>query len=174
MKQNEVRSDLPITLEFRSKKPIGEQIYTQLLSMIRSQRIKTGDQLPTVRELAERLKINFNTVARAYRQLDREGLISTQQGRGTYILETGVPTGKSEVFDKEVFLAKVNAFLQAEANRSEISTADLWNVIANENKKRRSMGKTHPRRKKTFQRARWRRYTVQLDFLSRKQTRKQM
>jgi GntR family transcriptional regulator len=49
--------------------------------------LKQGDQLPTVRELAVELRINFNTVARAYRVLDESGLISTQRGRGTYIWE---------------------------------------------------------------------------------------
>ncbi|OJX48202.1 MAG: hypothetical protein BGO78_13095 [Chloroflexi bacterium 44-23] len=48
--------------------------------------LKPEDQLPTVRQLAKELKVNFNTVARAYRLLDEAGIISTQQGRGTYIL----------------------------------------------------------------------------------------
>jgi GntR family transcriptional regulator len=49
--------------------------------------LKLGDQLPTVRELATELRINFNTVGRAYRVLDESRLISTQRGRGTYIWE---------------------------------------------------------------------------------------
>ena len=49
--------------------------------------IQPGDQLPTVRHLAAELRVNFNTIARAYRLLDDAGVISTQQGRGTYILE---------------------------------------------------------------------------------------
>jgi len=49
--------------------------------------LKKDDQLPTVRQLATELRVNFNTVARAYRLLDEAGLISTQQGRGTYILD---------------------------------------------------------------------------------------
>jgi len=49
--------------------------------------LKPGDQLPTVRALASDLRVNFNTVARAYRILDDARIISTQQGRGTYILE---------------------------------------------------------------------------------------
>ena len=51
--------------------------------------LKPGDQLPTVRQMAAELRVNFNTVARAYRILDDLGLISTQQGRGTYIWEPG-------------------------------------------------------------------------------------
>ncbi|OGO75058.1 MAG: hypothetical protein A3K45_07395, partial [Chloroflexi bacterium RIFOXYC12_FULL_59_14] len=53
--------------------------------------LKPGDQLPTVRALALELRVNFNTVARAYRLLDEERLISTQQGRGTYITEIPPP-----------------------------------------------------------------------------------
>jgi len=49
--------------------------------------LKLGDQLPTVRELATELRINFNTVGRAYHVLDESRLISTQRGRGTYIWE---------------------------------------------------------------------------------------
>ena len=44
-------------------------------------------ELPTVRQLATELRVNFNTVARAYRHLDEAGLISTQHGRGTYVWE---------------------------------------------------------------------------------------
>jgi GntR family transcriptional regulator len=53
--------------------------------------LKPGDQLPTVRALASELRVNFNTVARSYRLLDEAGVISTQQGRGTYILEMPPP-----------------------------------------------------------------------------------
>jgi GntR family transcriptional regulator len=53
--------------------------------------LKPGDQLPTVRALASDLRVNFNTVARAYRILDEARIISTQQGRGTYITEIPPP-----------------------------------------------------------------------------------
>jgi GntR family transcriptional regulator len=53
--------------------------------------LKPGDQLPTVRALAQELRVNFNTVARAYRILDEARIISTQQGRGTYITEIPPP-----------------------------------------------------------------------------------
>jgi GntR family transcriptional regulator len=66
---------------------IYTQIVDQLRQMIHTGEIKVGDQLPTVREMAAELRVNFNTVARAYRILDESGLISTQKGRGTYIWE---------------------------------------------------------------------------------------
>lgn len=80
-------NELKFELDFRSGAPIYEQIVEQVRSRIESGKLSPGDQLPTVRQLALELRVNFNTIARAYRILDEAGLISTQQGRGTYILE---------------------------------------------------------------------------------------
>ena len=82
-----------INIEFQSGIPIYEQIAHQVLELIESGQLKPGDQLPTTRQLAVKLGINFNTVARAYRILDQGSVISTQQGRGTFILGEG---GKTE------------------------------------------------------------------------------
>lgn len=76
-----------IKLDFRSNEPIYLQIARQIEQMVVNSELKLGDQLPTVRELATELRINFNTVSRAYRLLDESRLISTQRGRGTYIWE---------------------------------------------------------------------------------------
>src|SRR5512135_2278705 len=59
----------------------------QVEQLVAKGELKLGAQLPTVRELATELRINFNTVGRAYRVLDETRLISTQRGRGTYIWE---------------------------------------------------------------------------------------
>jgi GntR family transcriptional regulator len=76
-------------------------VYLQLVEQIRQQvsvgDLQPGDQLPTVRQLAAELRVNFNTIARAYRILDEAGLISTQQGRGTYITETPAPAVLAEI-----------------------------------------------------------------------------
>ena len=80
-----------IHLDFRSGTPIYTQIVEQVKQQVVSGELKPGDQLPTVRALALELRVNFNTVARAYRLLDEAGIISTQQGRGTYILEVPPP-----------------------------------------------------------------------------------
>ncbi len=78
----------PITIDFRSGVPIYLQIMEQIRQKVASGELEQGDQLPTVRQLATDLRVNWNTVARAYRLLDEAGLISTQRGRGTYIWET--------------------------------------------------------------------------------------
>lgn len=79
---------LNLQLDFRSGVPIYVQIVEEIQQSLAAGQLKPGDQLPTVRQLASDIRVNFNTVARAYRMLDDAGLISTQQGRGTYILET--------------------------------------------------------------------------------------
>jgi len=78
---------LDIRLDFRSNIPIYLQVVEQVRQRMADGSLKKGDQLPTVRQLATELRINFNTIARAYRILDEERLISTQRGRGTYIWE---------------------------------------------------------------------------------------
>ncbi|GAB4419998.1 MAG: GntR family transcriptional regulator [Anaerolineales bacterium] len=80
-----------IHLDFRSHTPIYTQIVEQVKQQVVSGLLKPGDQLPTVRALALELRVNFNTVARAYRLLDEAGIISTQQGRGTFILDAPPP-----------------------------------------------------------------------------------
>ena len=79
---------MQIKIDFRSGEPIYIQIMEQVRQMVAMGELQQGDQLPTVRQMATELRVNFNTVARAYRTLDEAGLISTQQGRGTYIWET--------------------------------------------------------------------------------------
>jgi len=63
------------------------QLFDQVRQLVSARRLRPGDQLPTVRELAIELGVNFNTVARAYRLMARAGMVSAQRGRGTYILD---------------------------------------------------------------------------------------
>jgi GntR family transcriptional regulator len=89
-----------IHLDFRADDPIFMQIVHQIEALVAEGTLKPGDQLPTVRELAIDLRINFSTVARAYRILDEQRLISTQRGRGTYIEEPTVP-GRTQMKDNK-------------------------------------------------------------------------
>ncbi len=82
---------LMLQIDFRSGLPIYTQIVNQVQAQVAGGVLKPGDQLPTVRALAEELRVNVNTVARAYRILDEARIISTQQGRGTYITEIPPP-----------------------------------------------------------------------------------
>jgi GntR family transcriptional regulator len=80
-----------LEIDFRSGIPIYLQVVERIKERLAAGLLKPGDQLPTVRALATDLRVNFNTIARAYRIMDESGIISTQQGRGTYILEMPSP-----------------------------------------------------------------------------------
>jgi len=80
-----------LEIDFRSGIPIYLQVVERIKEHLAAGQLKPGDQLPTVRSLASDLRVNFNTIARAYRIMDDAGIISTQQGRGTYILEMPSP-----------------------------------------------------------------------------------
>ena len=79
--------DMPFhfQLDLRSGVPVYRQIMDQVLAGIASGRLVSGDQLPTVRQLAVDLSINPNTVIRAYRELEIRGFLDTHQGSGTFI-----------------------------------------------------------------------------------------
>jgi len=72
-------------LDLRSGVPIYRQIIDQVVGAIATGALAVGDQLPTVRQLAVDLAINPNTVIRAYRELELQGALETQQGSGTFI-----------------------------------------------------------------------------------------
>ncbi len=118
---------LILQIDFRSGLPIYTQIVNQMHTQIASGILKPGDQLPTVRALAEELRVNFNTVARAYRLLDEERIISTQQGRGTYITE--IPPPKvSEKLRRESLEALTQRYI-SEAMRLEFSKSEIRQML---------------------------------------------
>lgn len=75
-------------LDSRSGAPPYLQIVQQVKQALRLGMLNAGDQLPTVREVVDRLVINPNTVLKAYRELEREGLIVSRPGQGTFVLKT--------------------------------------------------------------------------------------
>lgn len=121
---------LILQIDFRSGLPIYTQIVNQVQSQIASGVLKPGDQLPTVRALAEELRVNFNTVARAYRILDEARIISTQQGRGTYITEIP-PPNVSEKLRRETLEALTQRYI-SEATRLEFSKSEIRQMIGDQ------------------------------------------
>ncbi len=83
----------PWTLEFHSGIPVYKQIIHRVEAAIAEGRLRKGDQLPTIRALHQKLNVNPNTVARAYRELEHLGLIATEHGSGCYVApQPEVPT----------------------------------------------------------------------------------
>jgi len=105
-----------------SNTPIYRQITDQVRMAVASGRLAVDDQLPSIRALAERLVINPNTVARAYADLSREGLIESRAGRGVFI------TRKRKMFTREEGWRRLEPLIDAaigEAMAMDFTHAEL-------------------------------------------------
>ena len=118
---------LLLQIDFRSGLPIYTQLVNQVQAQVVGGIVKPGDQLPTVRALAEELRVNFNTVARAYRILDEARIISTQQGRGTYITDVP-PPDVTEKLRRESLEALTQRYI-SEAMRLGFSKSEISQMI---------------------------------------------
>ena len=77
-----------ISIDARDRTPIYAQLERGLRAAIAAGRLRLGDQLPTVRQLAVDLRINANTVARVYSDLERAGVLETRRGVGSFVSTT--------------------------------------------------------------------------------------
>ena len=102
--------------------PVYRQIIDQILGGIASGALSPGDQLPTVRQLAVDLAVNPNTVVRAYRELEIRGVLSTQQGVGTFITTLPVKPGDAE---RQRQLDQLVGSLMARAGSAGFSADDI-------------------------------------------------
>lgn len=75
-----------LTIDLESPLPLADQIVRALRRAIAEGRLTVGDELPTVRQLAADLGVNFNTVARGYRSLEASGLVRSMRGRGSWVV----------------------------------------------------------------------------------------
>lgn len=87
---------LQITVNQGDGTPIYYQLLRQIKHMIATGRLATGDELPSVRVLAQQLVVNPNTVVRAYRELESAGLIFTRRGSGTFVSDGHTPYSSDE------------------------------------------------------------------------------
>jgi GntR family transcriptional regulator len=133
---------LAIDVDLRSHVPIYIQIVERVGHLVATGVLQAGDQLPTVRQLATDLRVNFNTVARAYRLLDEAGVISTQQGRGTYVLE-GLSTGQAEELRQAALEGLVRSFLDG-ASRMAFRPAEVEEEVRRQIERWRRAGSPPP------------------------------
>lgn len=127
MEQEWYKQLMHIQIDFRSGTPIYIQITDQVRRQVESGDLRPGDQLPTVRQLATELRVNFNTVARAYRLLDEAGLISTQQGRGTYIWESTPPEAAQQLHQRG--LEALSSRFLAQAYRLGFTPEEVLSMV---------------------------------------------
>jgi GntR family transcriptional regulator len=89
--------------------PFYRQVIDQILAGIATGALAPGEQLPTVRTLAVELQVNLNTVAKAYKELEIRGVLTTQQGSGTYVAPVQVE--RDEVERRRLVVQLVDEFL---------------------------------------------------------------
>lgn len=81
-------------LNYKSGKPVYLQLVDQVKAAVASGRARGGDSLPSIRPLAEDLRLNRNTIAKAYAELERQGVIETLAGKGCFITDQASPLRK--------------------------------------------------------------------------------
>jgi len=121
--------------------PLYVQLMEQLKHAIETGAIRAGEQLPSVRQMAEELMINPNTVARAYRELEHEGVIELKHGAGAFIRELIVP--------REKLMQKAHAIVKSALDQLEsfdLTEDEMRRLLENELASRRA-GR---RRRKTY------------------------
>jgi GntR family transcriptional regulator len=125
-----------ITISLHSSIPLHDQLVGELRRLLATGKLAVGDELPPVRQLANDLGINLNTVARAYRELTDDGLLASVRGRGTIVIDTtSRPRGKPLEDRKRIeqFLAsalndaKLAGFSEKETRTMiDIHMARIW------------------------------------------------
>src|SRR5690348_14214855 len=101
---------LEISVTTGSTTPIYRQILDQICRAVATEKLAPGEQMPSVRALAEQLVINPNTVARTYADLIREGVLEAQKGKGVFVAR------RRAVFTKTERLRRLDAVLEALVN----------------------------------------------------------
>ncbi len=119
-----------LRVDARDPMPIYAQLDRRIRSAIAAGRLQPGEQLPTVRQLAVDLRINANTVARVYAQLERDGVLQTRRGVGSFIAE---PTARAAQLGDDVRHESLQRLIQgllAEAGSLGFSTEDVMAALA--------------------------------------------
>ncbi len=105
------------TIDASDPTPIYAQLERAIRAEIVAGRLSGGSQLPTVRQLAVDLRVNANTVAKVYSELERAGVLSTQRGVGTFVRETAEPhAARASAQDRERALHQMTDRLLADAH----------------------------------------------------------
>ncbi len=102
--------------------PIYVQIVNQVKYLVSSGRLSAGEELPPIRSLAEKLVVNPNTVARAYRELESAGIVEKRRTAGTYVSDQGSPLARRERL--KILTERIDALL-ADARQMDIAFEDV-------------------------------------------------
>jgi GntR family transcriptional regulator len=117
-------------VEYHSGIPVYRQIINQACAAVAAGTFKRGDQLPTIRVLSERLNVNPNTVAKAYRELELKGIIVSERGSGSFI-QAKPPAPEAK--EKKARLKNLYHRLLADAASSGLTESELLSFIKERN-----------------------------------------
>jgi GntR family transcriptional regulator len=106
--------------------PIYLQIVNQVKYLVAAGRLAPGEEIPPIRTLAEQLVVNPNTVAKAYHELEREGVVTKKHGSGTYISDNGSPLARRERL--RILTQRIDALL-AEARHMDVSLKEVVELV---------------------------------------------
>ena len=115
-----------IHIDARDGVPIYLQVVQQVRNLVASGKLAPGDELPPIRVLAEQLVINPNTVAKAYKELESQGIVEKRRTAGTYVADNPSPLARRE---RLRMLGERIDQLLAEANQLNISQELVWKLI---------------------------------------------
>ena len=113
-------------LDLHSGVPVYRQLIDQVLASIAGGTLQAGDQLPTVRQVAVDLRINPNTVVRAYKELEIRAVLTTQQGTGTFIARPTVPQDEVE---RRRRLSQIGGEVAARAGAGGFTIQEVIDVL---------------------------------------------
>lgn len=115
-----------IEISLQDGVPIYRQIVNQVKYLIASEHFDADEELPAIRVLAEQLQVTPNTVVKAYRELESEGLIYKRRGAGTYVAESKSPLAKRE--QKRILVRRADALL-AEAKQLNFTYEEILDLL---------------------------------------------
>ena len=113
----------------RDPTPLHAQLERSIRAAIASRRLRPGDQLPTVRQLAVSLRINANTVAKVYTHLERTGALETRRGVGTFVAAPAAPVAARHQEAREAELRDIAMRALADASAHGFTAADLRRAL---------------------------------------------
>lgn len=107
-----VGNAMHLEINFKSAKPVYAQVVDQVKSAAASGALQTGEPLPSIRPLSERLRVNRNTIAKAYAELESQGVIETRAGKGCFLKSNNSPFRREvrqQLLSEEIDAAIVQA-----------------------------------------------------------------
>lgn len=102
---------MPFSFDARDATPLHAQLERGIRAAIAAGRLVPGDQLPTVRQLAVDMRVNANTVAKVYAHLERDGVLETRRGVGTFVRPPGTPSEQDAAARRDELRRIVDRFL---------------------------------------------------------------